>query len=159
MTTLTRIRCGSHGWLDSLAVGMAAICAVHCLVTPLLMISIPVVASTFWAQRDFHLWMVLLVLPTTATAVFLGCRKHKDKVVVILSIVGLSVLTLVAFHEAFAETGVLAGNEAACSHCVTSETSRLLTGSVVLNLLGSVFLSSAHARNYWLCRKAACTHD
>ncbi len=138
---------------------MAAVCAVHCLVTPILMIFLPVVAATFWAQREFHLWMMLLVLPTTATAVFLGCRKHRDAVVALLSIVGLGILFFVAVSEAFFDVGALGGTTGECTHCTASETSPVLSGSVLISLVGAVVLSSAHARNYWLCRKVTCTHE
>ena len=80
--------CQSHGWLDKLAISMSVICAVHCLVTPLIVTLLPIISTTFWVHENFHLWMVFLVVPTTTAAVFMGCRKHKDKPVAALSALG-----------------------------------------------------------------------
>ena len=73
-----------HGWLDSLAISMSLICAVHCLLTPVLIALLPIISTTFWVHENFHLWMVFLVVPTTSLAVFMGCRQHKDKFVAML---------------------------------------------------------------------------
>ena len=63
-----------HGWIDSMAIGLSVLCAVHCLLTPVLLVLFPVIASTFWVERDFQLWMLFCVLPTTCIAIFLGCQ-------------------------------------------------------------------------------------
>jgi hypothetical protein len=47
---------------------MVVICGIHCLVTPLLLVALPILATTFWVDQNFHLWMLLLVLPTTSLA-------------------------------------------------------------------------------------------
>ncbi|MEM6391622.1 MAG: MerC domain-containing protein [Planctomycetota bacterium] len=92
-----------HGWLDTLAISASVVCGVHCLVTPVLLVALPVLATTFWVDAHFHLWMLGLVLPTSAVAVFLGCRKHKDKLVLGLCLAGLVVLTGMALQESMAQ--------------------------------------------------------
>ncbi len=155
-TASTHIR--SPGWLDSFAVGMSTLCAVHCLLTPIVIVAAPVLAASFWARHDFHLWMVLLVLPMTATAVFLGCRKHKDRAVLIASAAGLSLLIAIAIYEAFFSTPAAQGAQSHCAHCTTTDTPSPFTGAVLANLVGGTLLASVHIRNFWLCRKARCTH-
>ena len=76
---------------------MSVICAVHCLVTPLIVTLLPIISTTFWVHENFHLWMVFLVVPTTTAAVFMGCRKHKDKPVAALSVLGWPLLYLWQF--------------------------------------------------------------
>ena len=163
MTTNSSSRCRSNVWLDTLAVGMSVTCAVHCLLTPVLIIVLPMLATTVWVQYDFHLWMMLLVVPTSGTAVLLGCRKHKDKTVLVLSLLGLGLLVFVAVSEVvlFADTSSPAS--AACPHCSTTECLETESGprissGLMLNLLGAVLLCSAHVRNFLLCRKARCSH-
>ena len=78
--------------LDHLAISMAVICGIHCLVTPVVLVALPIVATTFWVDENFHLWMLLLVIPTTTLAVWSGCRRHKDRWVIILAALGLSTL-------------------------------------------------------------------
>ena len=82
-----------------MAIGLSVLCAVHCLLTPVLLVLFPVIASTFWVERDFHLWMLFFVLPTTCIAVFMGCRKHRDRWIIFLSGLGLSLLAGVAAYE------------------------------------------------------------
>ncbi|MEM1212609.1 MAG: MerC domain-containing protein [Planctomycetota bacterium] len=94
--------CHRLGWLDSLAIGASVVCAVHCLVTPVVLVALPVIATTVWVDANFHLWMLGLVLPTSTAAVFLGCRKHQDKAVVGLCLAGLAVLTAMALYESSA---------------------------------------------------------
>ena len=88
-----------HGWLDSLAISMSIICAVHCLLTPVLIVLLPIISTTFWVHENFHLWMVFLVVPTTSLAVFMGCRQHKDKFVAVLGMLGLACFVGVAIYQ------------------------------------------------------------
>lgn len=124
---------------------MAAVCAVHCLLTPILVIALPIIATSVFVHEDFHLWMILLVLPTTSFAVFMGCRKHKDRWVAILSVIGLSVLVVSLVYERMhhaAHIGVVEPTHA----------------EAWFNTLGGLLLASAHVRNYRLCRKSHCEH-
>lgn len=149
-------------WLDPIAVCMSGLCAVHCIVTPFLLVLLPSVASSFFAREDFHLWMVLLILPTTAAAIYFGCRQHKDKFVLSSSVLGLCILMGVAVSEASAHTGE---EEAAhcelCVHCEEKPTelalSSIFSGHILVNLLGGSLLATAHIRNFSLCRKDKCT--
>ena len=152
-----------HGWLDHLAIGMAAVCAIHCLLTPILIMALPIIATSFFVHQDFHLWMIFLVLPTTIFAVFMGCRNHKDRVVLALSAIGLSVLLFALIQErvCYASEGDVAVSSAGCETCardLSAEPIPMQAG-VWLNAIGGVFLASAHVRNFRLCRKSSCCHD
>ncbi len=89
----------SSSFLDKTAVALAVICGIHCLVTPILLVSLPLLATTFWVDENFHLWMLLLVIPTTALAMGSGCRRHKDKWVIALAAVGISFLIVALATE------------------------------------------------------------
>ncbi len=141
------------GILDSMAVSMSVICAIHCLVTPLIIVLLPIVATTFWVNSNFHLWMMLLVIPTTTVAVFQGCKKHKNKSIILLSVAGLSLL----FGAALYETIIHNSSEIVhCNSCLV-DTGRpsfsLLTG---VNIIGGILLATAHIKNFILCRKDNC---
>ena len=71
---------------------MALVCAVHCLLTPLLIIVLPIIATSFWVDENFHFWMLSLVVPLTAISFFIGCRKHHDIILVILAVIGIGLL-------------------------------------------------------------------
>lgn len=160
MTEISKSQCASHGWLDSLAISMSVICAVHCLLTPLLVILFPILTTTFWVDQDFHLWMLFFVLPTTSLAVFLGCRKHKDRIVMGLSAAGLACLFVVSVYESFFHSNQLLQHSSECVHCLQQGGIKShLTMTTFTNILGGILLASAHVRNYRLCRRAHCSHD
>jgi len=149
-------KCHAHGWLDSLAISMSVICAVHCLLTPLLIALLPIISTTFWVHENFHLWMVFLVVPTTSLAVFMGCRKHKDKGVIALSMTGLVFILSIAFYQYSAHTSHSLNAQGVCLACVQNKSSGYLNPTTVFNSLGGLLLAIAHYRNYRLCRKADC---
>jgi len=152
--------CRSRGWLDSLAIGMSMICAIHCLLTPVLIVLLPILATTFWVHKDFHLWMILFVVPTTTLAVFMGCRKHKDRAVVMLAMAGLSLLVAVAAYETMLHSAVAVTASSDCSSCaVCSAEGSAFSARILINVLGGLLLAGGHVRNFLLCRRSACSHN
>lgn len=156
----------SHGWLDTVAIGLAALCAVHCLLTPVLVIFLPIIATSFFVHTDFHLWMILLVLPTTGLAIFMGCRKHKDKWVAGLSTLGLGVLIFALITERMHAAPTAAAEEGTCATCAGCASTLaegggdpMLQAIVWVNVLGGLILASAHTRNWRLCRKRSACND
>ena len=113
------------------SISLAGICAVHCFLMPVALILFPVVGSTFLSEEIFHEFILLLVIPASVVAIFLGCRRHKDFKVIMLGIVGLCFLLL----GAFAATGY---------------------EDFVLTLIGASIMASGHLRNFRLCRKDGC---
>ena len=159
MVSTSKSQCSTHGWLDSLAISMSVICAVHCLLTPLLIILFPILTTTFWVDQDFHLWMLLFVLPTTSLAVFLGCRKHRDKFVIGLSTIGLGCLFGVSLYESVFHINQILQHSSECVQCVHGGLKNSFTITTFANILGGFLLAGAHVRNYRLCRRLKCTHD
>lgn len=94
----------SSRFLDKVAISMAVICAIHCLVTPILLVALPILATTVWVDANFHLWMILLVIPTTTLAVWSGCRRHKDRWVIGMAAIGLGFLTVALMSERIAQS-------------------------------------------------------
>jgi len=154
-------RLGFQRILDSVAVLLAGACGVHCLLLPLIFVAVPALSGALATDPRFHLWMLALAGPTTALAVFLGCRRHRDRWVMALSAVGLATLAAAAvwgylYHLRaghVGEPGAVAGaglSEAAslwASHPESLATS-----------LGGLMIALAHARNYRLCRRERCAH-
>ncbi|MDF7798784.1 MerC domain-containing protein [Pontiellaceae bacterium B1224] len=138
--------------LDQLAISMAVICGIHCLMMPIVLAVLPIVAASLFAHEHFHLWMLLLVLPTTTLSIFMGCRKHKDKWTATLALIGLGIMIAVTLFEYMTHTTC-----ATCAGC-----SRAVGGpippSAWFNTAGGLFIASAHIRNFKLCRKSHCCH-
>lgn len=121
--------------LDVFAISVSGMCAVHCLLTPVMLILFPLLTGTLLASEEFHRFLLWVIFPTSALAVLLGCKRHKDPGVFLLGSAGLAMLLLAGFwaHDMVGEFG-----------------ERLLT------LAGSALLISGHFRNYRLCKKNRC---
>jgi hypothetical protein len=165
MSCSTTTAAKSTAILDRVAMSLAGICAIHCLLTPILVMALPIIATSFFVHKDFHLWMILLVLPTTGFAIFMGCRKHKDRLVAVLSAIGISILIGSLIHErmqASAHAEQHGGAEAHyCEHCASagSEEPVPMHAGAWFNTFGGLILASAHFRNFRLCRKSHCDHS
>jgi cell division protein FtsW (lipid II flippase) len=121
--------------LDRFAISVSVLCILHCLLTPMLLIAIPVMSSTILAEELFHKLLVFLVLPVSLFALFIGCRRHRDRKVLLLGSIGLFFLVAVALfgHELLGESG--------------EKTATVISGLI---------LAVGHFRNYSLCRNEQC---
>ncbi len=121
--------------LDRMAISASVLCMLHCLATPLLLIALPIVRSSFLADDEVHAFLVVFVLPVSLVALFMGCRRHKDRVVLVLGCLGLVSLVSLAFlgHDLLGESGERAATVA--------------SGTI---------LAIGHLRNYLLCRRDGC---
>ena len=125
-------------WLDGMAVILSGTCMVHCLVLPLLVTVFPIAQGSLLDEQQFHLVMLLLILPTSLIALTIGCRKHKDRLTLVLGTIGLSVLTFTALfgHDVFG-----------------------YQGERIVTTLGGLVLALAHIQNFRCCRTVDCQHD
>jgi len=83
---------------DRFAVILSGICILHCLLAPVLLTLLPILSiSAFVEDLVFHQLMLWLVLPTSAVALVLGCRKHRKPMILITGAVGMLMLIIVAF--------------------------------------------------------------
>ena len=126
----------SSNTLDKLAIGLSAACAVHCLLLPLLILVVPQVATMVFASENVHEWMVLLVLPTSAYALTMGCRKHQRYRLLIPGVGGLAILVLAVLTEEYLGEW----------------------GEKSLTLIGSALIAFGHFQNYKLCREVDDCH-
>ena len=118
---------------DYASMSLAGICAVHCLLAPVALILFPVMGSAFLFREIFHELMLLVVIPSSTAAIFLGCRRHKDVYVAFLGVCGLCLLVAGAFGaEGYLETA--------------------------LTLAGVFVMLFGHARNFRLCGRDGCRH-
>lgn len=116
---------------DKVAIGLSGLCAIHCLVLPLLIVMLPSLASLPLNDERFHLWMVFAVIPISIFALFLGCRRHKNYQVLGFGVVGLVLLvTAILGEEIFGEIGEKG-----------------------FTLAGAAIIAFGHFRNYRLCQQ------
>lgn len=118
--------------------GLSAICAIHCLATPLLVSLLPSLGVLNLENEAFHLSMLALVIPLSLFGLTLGCKKHQRKQFLLLGAAGVTLLILAVTigHDFFGEFGEKS-----------------------LTVLGAVIVSVAHYRNFKLCQQHHRCHS
>ena len=117
--------------IDKAAIGLSLLCAVHCLAFPLLLVSIPSIAALALDGEAFHIWMVIVVIPSSLYALTVGCRKHGQYRLLLIGCIGLSCLVLAL----------------ALGHALLGE-----VGEKALTVIGAIIVSYSHFRNYRSCQ-------
>ena len=92
-------------WLDGAAVVLSALCLVHCLALPLIVIGVPFLAQ--FAEGHLHLQMLVVVLPLSTLALGIGYRRHRNSRILIAGIVGM-LLLIIGATVAHAQLGLIA---------------------------------------------------
>jgi hypothetical protein len=124
--------------LDRIAIGLAGLCAFHCLMTPLAVVLFPVLTTLLGSDDAFHFGLVVLVVPSSGLALGLGCRRHRDAVVLGSGALGVAALVVLGTWGHDLLGGVW-------------ERAAVAVASAVIAL--------AHVRNYRLCRMTPATAD
>jgi len=123
--------------LDRFAISASAICAIHCLSLPLFLAIFPALSTSIFGQESFHQLLLWFVIPLSLISLTLGCKRHKNRFVALLGMMGISILFLTA----------------TVGHDLLGEFYER-----VATLLGTAAIAAAHIRNYRLCRKSDCGH-
>ncbi|HAC35121.1 MAG TPA: MerC domain-containing protein [Gammaproteobacteria bacterium] len=121
-----------RGLADKSAIGLSILCAIHCLAMPLAIVLLPAITALPMADETFHYWMLIAVLPLSAYALTMGCKKHQRYRLLLVGGMGLVILIFAAFagHDLLGETW-----------------------EKNLTILGAVILSLGHVFNFRLCQQ------
>lgn len=114
---------------DKLGIFLSGLCALHCLVTPLLVLALPVMGE-FFEQEWVHLTMALFVVPVGFFAFWSGYKHHQQLKVFALGILGL----------------VMVGGASLMPHEWVE-----FYGHDMVTILGSLCLITAHVLNRRAC--------
>ncbi len=120
---------------DRIGMGLSILCAVHCLVTPVIILSIPFLARYYLAHPLFHLVLAFMIIPVGLLAFYSGIRHHHNWWVAAMGIPGLVLVTGIPY---MVHVQGFAWNEQA------------------LMVAGSVLLVAAHLLNRKSCH--TCEH-
>ena len=117
-----------------MGIGLSGLCAIHCLLTSIVLAILPLWPLAFELDAWVHPVFALLLIPTTLLALHRAIRHGHPPMVSVLLVAGLIIIlvALVVGHGAGAGAWVEA----------------------VITLFGSILLITGHWRNW---RK--CTHD
>ncbi len=78
---------------DRLGIGLSLLCAIHCVATPMIILSVPIMARYYLAHPYFHLILALMIIPVGMVAFIHGFTHHKNYLVLLLGIPGLFIVT------------------------------------------------------------------
>lgn len=130
-----------QAFTDKTAIGLSLLCALHCLAFPVILVLLPSVAVLELDSEAFHVWMLLAVIPMSAYALTLGCKRHKHHHLLAIGLVGLACLM---------------------SAVILGESLLGETWEKTLTIIGAGIITYGHVRNFRLCQRAkycACPED
>lgn len=84
-------------FLDGFAVTASLLCLAHCLLLPMLLIALPVLATMLIVPEAFHVVAFAVALPTSILAMVSGRARHGRHRPALLATAGLLLLGLGAF--------------------------------------------------------------
>lgn len=109
---------------DGVAIGASALCLVHCLVLPAILVLAPTLALFLAIPEGFHTALLLVAMPTSAAALWIGHKRNGRLLPAALAIVGLT----------FLAAGLMVPRNEQVETALT--------------VVGSVLLASGHALNW-----------
>jgi len=116
---------------DRMGMFLSAICALHCLVTPFISLSLPLwIYSIHYSP--VHLMIALFIFPVAVYSLWNGFKRHENKTILTLGGVGLFLL---------------------CIALLAPSTRNQLRWNDIMTLIGSFLLISAHALNFRVLQK------
>ena len=127
---------------DRIAIILSGICAIHCILLPVIATLIPLFAITiqhghqlheFW----FHQFILVFILPVSIIGLITGFRSHRQWLPIVIAIIGLLILLSNALFA-----GYLISN-----HIIPHE------GEMILTITGGVIHSIGHILNLLATRK------
>lgn len=116
-------------FLDRIGMSASILCGIHCLLTPLIVLSAPALGHLF-SHAAFHWIIGVIVFPVAAVSLWLGYRLHRYPQMLFLGGVGLI----------FVAIGIYAGS---------GQEHNLETGAMII---AGIFLTSAHFLNLRACQ-------
>ena len=115
---------------DKIAISFSVVCALHCLLLPIIVIFLPSISATFLGTEDFHKTLLYFVIPSSIIALSLGCKMHGKYEVYSYGFFGIGALLFASFfgHDYLGEVG-----------------------EISLTLIGAGIVSLGHYKNQKLC--------
>ena len=123
---------------DKFAMSFSAMCMIHCLFAPsLIILSYSSLALTVESEL-IHKAILLLTIPVSIFAISLGYKNHSNNSIIYTGIAGLTILiSALLIRERIGENAEL-----------------------ILTTIGSLMVIACHYRNYRICKKVNCDcHD
>ena len=146
--------------LDRVGAVLSALCAVHCLAAPLVLILAPALVE-WWEHPLTHLVLAVVILPVATIALGRGAMLHRNRGVIGLGIVGVGLISAALAMEGFAAgTCAVPGSGAEVAPCCIEpgEEGAILglSKTTAISAGGGVLLAIAHVLNLRCCNRGRC---
>ena len=125
-------------YLDRIGVFLSATCLLHCLTLPVMLTIAPMTQTGLLDEQTFHLVLLWFILPVSLIALGIGCRQHKDLLILVLGGTGLCLLLFAGL----------------VGHTVLSPSAER-----AVTIVAGLILAAAHLRNFKICRATNCDHE
>ncbi len=125
---------------DRLGITLSLVCLAHCLLLPVAIVTLPLLAVQWLQDGAVHALMALILAPVAALALVPGLKRHHSWAVAGTMATGLGLVSTAAF-----------AGEGTVAH----------QWSTGLTIAGGAFLVAAHCVNLRLCRScpACAAHE
>jgi hypothetical protein len=171
---------------DRIGVAASVLCAIHCAITPFLLILAPAFGN-IWSHPLSHWIAAAFVVPLAAWMVFRGFRRHRKYWILAAGTSGISLILVGAALPHFAPPPGATGSgphvseaeyipavpesewppvackiDACCPSLVTDETgasSLHIPPAAAVTTLGGFLLIVTHTGNLCACRKCRICHN
>ncbi len=96
---------------DKTAIAISFACTLHCLLLPIALVAAPSTALLAVFGEGFHESLILVVLPVSLLALFIGVRQHRQWRVILTGLLGIliSVASVLLGHDVLGESGEVVG--------------------------------------------------
>lgn len=81
--------------------GLSFLCAIHCMLVPVIILSMPIMAQSYLEHPWFHVILAFLIIPVGLYAFVHGYRHHSNWKVFLFGVPGLLIVGIVPhlIHE------------------------------------------------------------
>jgi hypothetical protein len=83
--------------LDRWGMSLSLLCAIHCLLTPFVILSVPLMARYYLAHPLFHVMLAVFIIPVGLLAFASGFKHHRNFLVYLLGVPGLFVVVVTPY--------------------------------------------------------------
>ena len=120
---------------DKVSVGISVLCLFHCLLFPSLMVALSSFISITLNSELIHYMLLFLVVPISSFALIVGLNNHKNSFIFVVGLLGLAILVSALLLEL---------------------PIKIISGEILLTIVGSFLITFSHYKNYKLCNHLEC---
>lgn len=86
-----------YGVWDRAGVILSALCLLHCLSMPMIVLSLPILARYYLANPIFHLVLALMIVPVGAYSFYKGYKHHHKVRPIMFGLPGMLLVSLTPY--------------------------------------------------------------